>query len=471
MLFNSLSFIIFFPVVCLIYWLLPRQKMRVWFLTLASFYFYMSWKPIFGILLLACIAITYIGVGISCWINSKYKKAVASVVVVTNIGILVFYKYFNFLAESVTAFMQSLGLHMSVPGFDILLPLGISFFTFKAISYIIDVYKGKMPAEKDFMTFAAYLSFFPQLIAGPIDRATNLIPQLKRKVEFDGRLLTTGAKMMLWGYFMKVVFANRACIYVDAIYGNLEHHNGTSVLLAAVLYSLQIYCDFAGYSLISIGCAKAMGYNVPDNFVRPYFAVSITEFWKRWHISLTKWLTEYVYFPLGGNRCSKVRNYMNIMLVFLVSGLWHGAAWNFVIWGAMHGVIQIIEKWMGIAKRECKSMVERIGRTVTTFILATLAWIFFRLPNFMEGVEAVTKIFTPVGKPFAGRDAMPALEFCLLAFVFLLFKDWTDEYCPDKYKLLNNKNIVVRYAAYIGLSLIILMCGVFDDSQFIYAQF
>lgn len=367
--------------------------------------------------------------------------------------------------------MQDLGMQMSVPGLDILLPLGISFFTFKAISYNVDVYRGKIAAEKDFVRFAAYLSFFLQLIAGPIDRATNLIPQLKKKVEFDGRLLTAGAKMMLWGYFMKVVFANRACIYVDAVYGNMEHHNGTSVMLAAILYSLQIYCDFAGYSLISIGCAKAMGFNVPDNFIRPYFAVSITEFWKRWHISLTKWLTEYVYFPLGGNRCSRMRNYLNIMIVFLVSGLWHGAAWNFVIWGAIHGVIQIVEKWIGVAKRECRSIAERVSRTVMTFALATMAWIFFRLPDFADGVEAITKIFTSVGKPFAGRDAMPALEFCALAFVFLLFKDWTDEYCPGKYKLLDNRNIVVRYAAYIGLALLILMCGVFDDSQFIYAQF
>lgn len=471
MLFNSLSFIIFFPLVCLVYWLLPRQKMRVWMLTLASFYFYMSWKPIFGLLLLSCITISYAGGGISDIVKPRFKKVVAATAVVANIGILVFYKYFNFLAESITILMQDLGMQMSVPGLDILLPLGISFFTFKAISYNVDVYRGKIAAEKDFVKFAAYLSFFPQLIAGPIDRATNLIPQLKKKVEFDGRLLTAGAKMMLWGYFMKVVFANRACIYVDAVYGNMEHHNGTSVMLAAILYSLQIYCDFAGYSLISIGCAKAMGFNVPDNFIRPYFAVSITEFWKRWHISLTKWLTEYVYFPLGGNRCSKMRNYLNIMIVFLISGLWHGAAWNFVIWGAIHGVIQIVEKWIGIAKRECRSIAERVSRTVMTFALATLAWIFFRLPDFGDGVEAITKIFTSVGKPFAGRDAMPALEFCALAFVLLLFKDLTDEYCPGKYKLLDNRNIVVRYAAYIGLALLILMCGVFDDSQFIYAQF
>lgn len=471
MLFNSLSFILFFPVVLTTYWLLPTQKYRNYFITLASFFFYMSWKPVFGILLLTCVVITFFGGAVSGNNNNKYRKLAATITVALNILVLVFYKYFNFLAESATSLMHSVGLQMSIPGLDILLPLGISFFTFKAISYIVDVYKGKIEAEKDFMTFAAYLTFFPQIIAGPIDRATNLIPQLKRKVSFDGTLLTSGAKMMLWGYFMKVVFANRACIYVDAIYNNLDHHNGTSVLLAAVLYSLQIYCDFAGYSLISIGCAKAMGLNVPDNFIRPYFAVSITEFWKRWHISLTKWLTEYVYFPLGGNRCSKFRNYLNIMIVFLISGLWHGAAWNFVIWGAMHGLIQIVEKALGVAKRECSSLVERIGRTSITFVLATTAWIFFRLPNFVDGVHAVVKIFTSVGKPFAGRDAMPALQFCLLAFVFLFLKDWRDEFYPEKQLLMNNKSIVIRYVSYIGLGILILMCGVFDDSQFIYAQF
>lgn len=410
--------------------------------------------------------------GVICGYRTfRFRKIAASATIVIDILLLVFFKYFNFLVDIIASLMQSVGLQMKVPGFDIMLPLGISFFTFKAISYIVDVYNGKISAERNCIVFAAYLSFFPQIIAGPIDRAANLIPQFKKKTSFDGCLLSSGAKMMLWGYFMKVVFANRACIYVDAIYNNLEHHNGTSILLAAVLYSMQIYCDFAGYSLISIGCARAMGFSVPDNFVRPYFAVSITEFWKRWHISLTKWLTEYLYFPLGGNRCSRLKNYVNIMIVFLVSGLWHGAAWNFVIWGAMHGIIQIVEKLLGFAKRECNSLVERIGRIGLTFSLATIAWVFFRIPEFSDAVYAVVKIFTSFGLPFTGRDALPTLEYSLLAFLLLAMKDWRDEYHSDKLQLMNNRSIVIRFSTYIVLGLLILMCGVFDDSHFIYAQF
>ena len=321
------------------------------------------------------------------------------------------------------------------------------------------------------MLFALYVSFFPQLLAGPIERAGNLLPQFRKKVAFDGRNVTAGLKMMLWGYFMKLVFSDRAAIYVDTIYGNLHAQNGTAILTAAILYSFQIYCDFAGYSLLSIGVAKAMGYDVMQNFNRPYMAKSITEFWKRWHISLTKWLTDYVYIPLGGSRCSKAKTYRNILITFLVSGLWHGAAWNFVIWGGIHGVIQIIEKQLGLAKAECKSFIVNAFRTLSTFFVATLAWMFFRLPSFGDAVYGIGKIFTSAGSPLGGRDATSAFEYCMLGLFFVLAKDILDEYFPGKFRLFENKSVVVRYLSYILVSMMILALGVFDNSQFIYMQF
>ena len=332
-------------------------------------------------------------------------------------------------------------------------------------------FKGEIKAEKNFIVFTAYLTFFPQLLAGPIDRAKNLIPQLRQKTKFDGFVVADGLKLILWGYFLKLVFADRACIYVDAVYDNIYHHNGTSILLAAFLYSFQIYCDFAGYSLISIGCAKTMGISVPDNFRRPYFAVSISDLWKRWHISLTSWFTNYVYFPLGGNRCSRLRNYTNIMIVFLMSGLWHGAAWNFIIWGGIHGAIQIVEKYLGLAKRQCVNNIERVVRILLTFTLATFAWIFFRLTSFEEAMYAISKIFTSYGMPFTSRDATPALEHCVLALSIIFIKEFTDEYMSGKFSLLYSKNVVIRYVSFVFLVVLILLLGVFDNSQFIYMQF
>ena len=400
----------------------------------------------------------------------KNKKRWLSLPVILLSLLLIYYKYFNFLAQSIADLLNVMGMNLKIEGWDILLPLGISFFLFKSISYLIDIYRGKIEVENDFHLLALYVSFFPQLIAGPREKAERLIPQFKKKVEFDGRNVSLGLKMMLWGYFMKLVFANRACIYVDAVYGNLHQHNGTSILLAAIIYSFQIYCDFAGYSLLSIGCAKVMGYNVMDNFKRPYFAASISEFWKRWHISLTKWLTEYIYISLGGNRCTKLRQYRNIMMTFLVSGLWHGAAWNFIIWGGIHGVVQIVEKHFGFAKVE-KPLLVKAFRILFTFFVVTLAWIFFRMEDFSEALYAIKMIFTSVGKPFVTGDATRAIEFTALAFLLIFGKEVLDEFAPNNFKMFENNNIVVRYVSYTAIVILLLLTGVFDDSQFIYSQF
>lgn len=431
----------------------------------------MCWKPIYAILLFVSILITYFGGMLIAKANGrKNKKRWLSLPVILLSLLLIYYKYFNFLAQSIADLLNVMGMNLKIEGWDILLPLGISFFLFKSISYLIDIYRGKIEVENDFHLLALYVSFFPQLIAGPIEKAERLIPQFKKKVEFDGRNVSLGLKMMLWGYFMKLVFANRACIYVDAVYGNLHQHNGTSILLAAIIYSFQIYCDFAGYSLLSIGCAKVMGYNVMDNFKRPYFAASISEFWKRWHISLTKWLTEYIYISLGGNRCTKLRQYRNIMMTFLVSGLWHGAAWNFIIWGGIHGVVQIVEKHFGFAKVE-KPLLVKAFRILFTFFVVTLAWIFFRMEDFSEALYAIKMIFTSVGKPFVTGDATRAIEFTALAFLLIFGKEVLDEFAPNNFKMFENNNIVVRYVSYTAIVILLLLTGVFDDSQFIYSQF
>lgn len=469
MLFNSLSFLLFFPIVCVIYYFLQRNLWRTWFLLLASFWFYFNLDAKCTLILFGCIIITYLG-GIALEM-SKHKKGVLFCVIGINVLILGFFKYTYFIIDSIAGIICSVSGGDFIHGFDIILPIGISFYTFKAISYISDVYKGKVEAEKDFHIFALYVAFFPQLLAGPIERSEKLIPQFKTKIAFDGRNVSAGLKMMLWGYFMKLVFADRAVIYVDAVYGNLYAQNGTSILLAAILYSFQIYCDFAGYSLLSIGVAKAMGYDVIRNFNRPYMAKSITEFWKRWHISLTRWLTDYVYIPLGGSRCSKAKTYRNIIITFLISGLWHGAAWNFVIWGGLHGVIQMIEKHFGWAMVDCKSWLIKGSRTIVTFLIATLAWMFFRLSDFEDSLYGIGKIFTSVGSPIGGRDVTPALEYCALGLFFILGKDILDEYFPNKFRLFDNKNVVVRYISYIVISMLILSAGIFDDSQFIYMQF
>lgn len=474
MLFNSISFLTFFPLVLVVYYLLPKVVWRTWFLLVASYYFYINLNPYCALILLCSTYVTYFG-GILLEVDGTRwtlgKKNILYGIVVLNVALLAFFKYTNFIANSIVHIFNFCGGSESFRGFDIILPVGISFYIFKAISYISDVYQRRITAERSFCRFALYVAFFPQLLAGPIERASSLLPQFKKKVLFDGRNISVGLKMMLWGYFMKIVFADRAIIYVDTVYGNLYNQNGTSILLAAVLYSFQIYCDFAGYSLLSIGVAKAMGYDVMQNFNRPYLSQSITDFWKRWHISLTKWLTDYVYIPLGGSRCSKIKNYRNILITFLVSGLWHGAAWNFVVWGMLHGVIQVIEKYFGYARLKTTSTFIRGVRVGSTFFVVTIAWMFFRLPNFNDVIFGITKIFTSVSTSVGGRDATPALEYCALGLFMLVVKDILDEYYPGRFLLFENKNIIVRYVSYICVCLLILAAGVFDAGQFIYMQF
>ncbi len=471
MLFNTLAFLLFFPLVCIVYYLINNNNLRTWFLLIASFWFYSNLSPYYTLILLGSIIVTYFsGILIDTSNSERKKKLFVFLAIIINVCILLYFKYTNFLVSILNDIVCAFGWGGTKEQFNIILPIGISFYIFKTISYISDVYKGKIVAEKDFHLLSLYISFFPQLLAGPIERAGNMLTQFNEKVKFDGYNITSGLKMMLWGYFLKLVFADRAIIYVDAIYSNLDNHNGTSILLASVLYSFQIYCDFAGYSLLSIGVAKSMGYNVMNNFNRPYLAVSVTDFWHRWHISLSTWLKDYVYIPLGGSRCSKIRNYWNIFITFLVSGIWHGANWTYIVWGCLHGILQIIEKAMG--QQKCKyGWFGKSVKIAVTFCLINLAWMFFRLPSVNDTMYAIKKIFTSYGMPFVGRDATPALEYCALGLLFLIIKDVLDEFFPNRFHFFDNDSIIVRYASYIFICLLILAAGVFDNSQFIYMQF
>ena len=352
------------------------------------------------------------------------------------------------------------------PEFKLLLPVGISFYTFQAVGYSIDVYYRKLKPEANFGKYALFVSFFPQLVAGPIERATNLLPQFSKKYAFDYKKALEGTKLIIWGYFMKVVVADRLSIYVDSVYNNSEMHSSISIVLATVFFAFQIYCDFGGYSNIAIGCAKIMGFDLMTNFKRPYFASNCSEFWHRWHISLSTWFKDYVYIPLGGNRVSKSRKYLNLMITFIVSGLWHGANWTFVIWGALNGLFQIIVNFFKLNKRRDTSKVIHLINILITFILIDFTWVFFRANNITHAMSIIESVFTKSGGLFIGHNA--SFIYSIIGLGILLVKDFKDEY-NITYSILETRG--AKYTWYAILTILILLIGVFDGSQFIYFQF
>ncbi|MDO4462471.1 MAG: MBOAT family O-acyltransferase, partial [Bacteroidia bacterium] len=433
MLFNSLEFIVFFPIVCIAYWtmraMLPESvslKARNIMLLLASYYFYMCWKPIYVLLLLGSTIITYTA---AIFIdkyneNTKKKKSFLTLAIVLNLAILFFYKYFNFAAASISTFMRSSGIGIEIPGLDILLPVGISFYIFQALGYSIDVYRGEIKAERNFFTYALFVSFFPQLVAGPIERSTNLLRQFKEDHKFDYNFAMSGFRLMLWGYFLKLCLADRAAGYVDAVFNNLASHEGYSTLIASVFFSLQIYGDFAGYTFIAIGCARILGFSLRDNFCRPYFSASVTEFWRRWHISLSTWLRDYIYFPLGGSKTTKVKTLRNLLITFGISGIWHGANWTFVLWGLIHGLVMCLERILGINKKQW-SFIPRTIHIIFTLIIINFAWMLFRANNISDFFTALRLFFTPSDFTYACGDI---IFMVLLPTIILLAKEIYEEY-------------------------------------------
>ena len=469
MLFNSIAFLLFFPILCALYFCIPASQLRLrnLLLLVASYYFYMNWDPAYALLLLTSTVITYLAaLGIGYFKEKRKKKICLVSSLVLNLAILFLFKYFNFLAMNIETALQASGLAVNMPKFALLLPVGISFYTFQALGYSIDVYRGTVKIERDFPTYALFVSFFPQLVAGPIERSQNLLPQFKQQHRFDYDAVMSGVKLMVWGYFMKLVLADRCGIYVDTIFNNVDKHNGGSYLVASLLFPFQIYGDFAGYSLIAIGVARVLGFRLMENFHRPYFACTIGEFWHRWHISLSTWFKDYVYIPLGGNRVGKLRNYFNLLITFVVSGIWHGANWTFLCWGTIHGILLCIEKAFGISKQKYTG-AKKSFHWAATFVLVCFAWILFRANNLSDAVSVVTGIFTNLGTPKPEYANFMAIG---LAMTVLFTKEFADEF-NWKIRVADSKSWLVRHIYLIIMIAYIILFGVLGGDQFIYFQF
>lgn len=405
MLFNSLKFLIFFPVVFLLHWGLPHGA-RKYLLLAASYYFYMCWKPEFIVLILCSTAVNYFCARGMERTAGKQKKRLLAAALLVSFGLLFFFKYFNFFGETLTAICRAVSIPFSAPMLDIILPVGISFYTFQTISYTIDVYRGKMQPERDFVTFALFVSYFPQLVAGPIEKAENLLPQLKSERAFSYEKAACGLRLMMWGFFKKCVASAYFAKLADSVYDNLAGASGGAVALATAAFALQIYCDFGGYSDIARGCSRMMGVELMENFRRPYLAKSMREFWQRWHISLTGWFREYVYIPLGGNRKGLAKTCLFTLATFFLSGLWHGADWTFVVWGGLNGLYLIAELlWRRVSGTADSSRMYgncyKVFAMLKTFVFACLAWIFFRADSMAEAMTALRAVFFDLRAPAA----------------------------------------------------------------------
>ena len=400
MIFNSYQFLCFFPVVTLAYFLLPRRVRWLWLLA-ASYYFYMCWNAGYALLIAVSTVVTYTCALLTDRFEGRgARRAIMIAGLGVNLGILGFFKYYNFFGEMITRVLGAAGLSWHVPQLNVLLPVGISFYTFQALGYMLDVYRKELPAEKNLLRYALFVSFFPQLVAGPIERSANLLHQVNEPREWDVRRARDGLCIMLLGFFEKMVVADRAAIYVDAVYNQWYSASGWQIVLATVLFAFQIYGDFGGYSHIAIGAAKVMGYDLMDNFRQPYFAVSVRDFWRRWHISLSTWFRDYLYIPLGGSRVSKPRRALNTLITFTISGLWHGASLNYVVWGMLNGALQVLEGFVpGGGKRKEERLPVRLARIAVTFVLICCTWFFFRVHALSTGVKMIGRIFGHFAAP------------------------------------------------------------------------
>ena len=476
MLFNSMAYAIFLPIVFIVYWLLP-QKFRWPLLLGVSYYFYMSWNPKYIILILLTTAVSYFAGLLIEGQKGSVKKVVLTITCIVCLGTLFIFKYFNFFTESISYIFSKISIKLSPVTVSLLLPVGISFYTFQTLSYVIDVYRGDIPAEKNFGVYATFISFFPQLVAGPIERSKNLLPQIKSEKNFDYDMAAYGLKLMAWGYFKKLAIADVISVYVDRAYANINTCTGLDLLIAVFFFTIQIYCDFSGYSDIAIGTAKLMGINLMTNFKSPYFSISIKEFWSRWHISLSTWFRDYVYIPLGGNRVSKGRGYLNLMVTFLVSGLWHGANYTYIVWGGIHGLFQIIEKMFGIEKKH-KGKLMKLLSWIIVFGFCNFAWIFFRASSMREAMEVIDGIavgfgnlstfsYMTIGLTKEKLLFLMALITCLAVFDYQNMK-------YDVIEKISKQKTLIRWPIYIGIVVITYFIHVVfgvRNVSFVYFQF
>ena len=467
MLFNSLQFILFFAVVTCLYFLL-RQQHRWKLLLMASCYFYMVFKPVYILILLLTIVIDYFaGIYIEKSEGARRKNYLV-ISLITNLGILAIFKYYNFFNDNVGWLFNLWGSENPIPYLNIILPIGLSFHTFQAMSYTIEVYRGHQKAEKHFGIYALYVMYYPQLVAGPIERPQNLLPQYHQHHFFEWERTKSGLMMMAFGLFKKVVVADRLALFVDHSYNNINDSNGLSLLIATVFFAFQIYCDFSGYSEIAIGASRIMGIELMQNFDRPYQSKTISEFWRRWHISLSSWFRDYLYIPLGGNRVGEFKRYFNLFFVFVVSGFWHGANWTFLIWGFLHGIYLIIAQLKDkyIFKRIRKAnWFENLVSMIFIFIIADFAWIFFRANNVTDAFAIIGKISTlsfenPILSPYNSFENI----FCLIVIGVLYIKEF---YLP----VIDTKSNVRFWFIFVLLGFLSYIFGVFNSNQFIYFQF
>ena len=513
--FNSIDFMIFFPVVLVIYFLIGKRFRSIWLL-LASYYFYMSWNKTYALLIAFSTLVTYAcAIGIEKYrsnankqiqINSniqkqtsdkndleKRAKVILGAGLFVNLIILFVFKYLNFGIGLTNGVLGRIGLPTFDSHINLLLPVGISFYTFQALGYVIDVYRGDVRAEKNIIRYALFVSFFPQLVAGPIERSKNLLCQID-EIEniklWNAKRVTSGAILMLWGFFMKMVIADRIAIIADTVFNNYRLYGATELIAGAIAFTIQIYCDFGSYSLIAIGAAKIMGFSLMENFNTPYFATSIRDFWSRWHISLSTWFKDYLYIPLGGNRKGNKRKYLNTMIVFGVSGLWHGAGLNYVFWGLLHGIYQVFadivrpfrtkveEKYV---KTDCFSF--RFTNIIGTFVLTSFAWIFFRAGSIRVAFGYVRRIFTRFNPWILFNDGLyeigldrTQMNILVFSVVVLLLVDlvrYLKRETIDTF--LMRQNIWFEWGVIIFLVVFIFIFGEygpsFDPKQFIYFQF
>jgi alginate O-acetyltransferase complex protein AlgI len=481
MLFNSIEFLIFFPLVVIVYFLVPL-RLRIPLLVIASYYFYMSWRAEYIILIIVSTLIDYFaGRKLGGDIRNKSRKIFLALSLISNLGILSFFKYFNFFSESIHSFLSIGNVNYTPAEFSLLLPVGISFYTFQTLSYTINVYRGVQKPESNFIKFALYVSFFPQLVAGPIERADRLLPQFDKENSIDYYRITDGLKLMAWGFFKKLVVADRLAAIVNNVYNDPTNFSGIPLLLATYFFAFQIYCDFSGYSDIAIGAARVLGYNLMENFRQPYFSESIADFWRRWHISLSSWFRDYVYIPLGGNRVGEERLFMNLLIVFIVSGLWHGANWTFVVWGSLHGFLMVasifgskfIKRFAPLRFPEPKSSLVTGVKIFATFHLVLLSWVFFRANSLSDALYIIRNIFTRFefttgyGLNLGGFYEIVITAAALLTLLLVDFfreKGFTSS-------SMRTRPIYLRWALYYVLIFSILLFGEFGISEFIYFQF
>lgn len=498
MLFNSLEFLIFFPIVLVIYFIIPKKIKYLWLLV-ASYYFYMCWNAKYALLMLFSTACTYAGglliefVKKRNWTDKKktvVKKLGVGFVIVSNLAVLCYFKYSNFFIDSLRSAFELINIELNIPSVDVLLPVGISFYTFQALSYTIDVYRDEIYAEKNFFRYALFVSFFPQLVAGPIERSKNLLKQLAVPKKFSYVKARDGLFLMVWGFFLKIVLADRIALLVDTVYGDYQRFGGWYIALATVLFAIQIYCDFYGYSTIAMGAAGMLGIDLMENFDAPYLSVTVAEFWRKWHISLTSWFKDYLYIPLGGSRKGVVRKYLNKIIVFLVSGLWHGANFTFVIWGALNGVYQVVgEILMPIREKICKVLhisrkffLLRFIQMMITFVLVDFSWIFFRA-NTVEDSFAMIKslfsadnfsIFKDGGIYMCGLGEKD-FKLMLICIVILLIADIFKHFGISVRYYIQKAPYIVRCLVLIIAICSILVFGIwgsgYDAANFIYFQF